>query len=246
MLRNVYFEGELGQKFVPHLEIDCETPAEVFSCMDSNFPEFMPYLIEKHEEDVGFHVEVCGQEIEYPEECLMIIGAGDMIITPVPAGSGKGFGKLLAAVAVIALVAAGGAIIAGGGLGALGGGLGALKAGLVYASGTLLGKIAIGMAINLALTGLAEMMAPDPSVDADTDMEQSYLFNGSAQNIAAGDPVPVVYGHLRVPGQPASFEIAGAGTFSNGGITGASGGTLGHSISSIYQNKAIQFKLAQT
>ena len=52
--------------------------------MDSNFPEFMPYLMEKHEEDVGFHVEVCGEELEYPEECLMIIGAGDMIITPVP------------------------------------------------------------------------------------------------------------------------------------------------------------------
>tara|TARA_Y100000361_G_C11104736_1_gene314101 strand:+ start:282 stop:1019 length:738 start_codon:yes stop_codon:yes gene_type:complete len=245
MLRNIYFEGELGQKFVPHLEIDCETPAEVFRCMDSNFPEFMPYLMEKHEEDVGFHVEVCGEELEYPEECLMIIGAGDMIITPVPAGSGKGFGKILAAVAIIAITigtagftapfttAAFGSVAAGG---AVGGILG----------GTLMAKIAVGLAINLALTGLAEMMAPDPSVDVDTDMEQSYLFNGSQQNIAAGDPVPVVYGHLRVPGQPASFEIAGAGTFSNGGITGASGGTLGHSISSIYQNKAIQFKLAQT
>ena len=243
MLRNVYFEGELGQKFIPHLEIDCETPAEVFRCMDSNFPEFMPYLMEKHEEDIGFHVEVCGEELEYPEECLMTLGAGDMVITPVPAGSGKGFGKLLAAVAIIVIIAYSGGAFGAQGLG--------FKAGFkaALAKGGFAGfaaKVGAGVAMNLAMTGLQEMMAPDPSVDADTEMDESYLFNGSAQNIAAGDPVPVVYGHLRVPGQPASFEIAGAGTFSNGGITGASGGTLGHSISSIYQNKAIQFKLAQT
>ena len=47
MLRNVYFEGEMGAKFVPHMEIDCETTAEVFSCLNANFDNFMPYLTEK-------------------------------------------------------------------------------------------------------------------------------------------------------------------------------------------------------
>ena len=102
-------------------------------------------------------------------------------------------------------------------------------------------KIAVGLAINLALTGLAEMMAPDPSVDTEVEMEQSYLFNGSQQNIAAGDPVPVVYGHLRVPGQPASFEIAGTSVSSSSGITTATGGSVGHSPNSLFEVSVLPF-----
>ena len=48
-------------------------------------------------------------------------------------------------------------------------------------------------------------MAPDPSVDS--DQEQSYLFNGQEQNVIEGDPVPVLYGRLRVPGQIINFEF---------------------------------------
>ena len=240
MLRNVYFEGEMGEKFLPHLEIDCETPAEVFHCMNANFSDFVPYLVEKHEEDVGFHIEVCGEEIEYVDECLMTIGKGDIIITPIPAGSGKGFGKILAAIAIVALTigtagftapfttAAFGSVAAGGAVGGI-------------LAGTLMAKIAVGLAINLALTGLAEMMAPDPSVDTEVEMEQSYLFNGSQQNIAAGDPVPVVYGHLRVPGQPASFEIAGTSVSSSSGITTATGGSVGHSPNSLFEVSVLPF-----
>jgi hypothetical protein len=49
------------------------------------------------------------------------------------------------------------------------------------------------------------MMAPDPSVDSQQD--ESYLFQGSNQNIIEGDPVPILYGKLRIPGRPISFEI---------------------------------------
>ena len=48
------------------------------------------------------------------------------------------------------------------------------------------------------------MMAPDPSTDS--DQESSYMFNGAEQNVIEGDPVPVLYGHLRIPGQPISFD----------------------------------------
>ena len=67
--------------------------------------------------------------------------------------------------------------------------------------------MAMGFAVNLALQGIMELMAPDPATDQDG--ESSYLFNGSAQNIIEGDPVPVLYGKLRVPGQPVGFEMAG-------------------------------------
>ena len=238
MLRNVYFEGEMGDKFLPHMQIDCENTAEVFRCLDANFSEFMPYLAEKHEEEVGFHIEIAGQEVDYLEECIMTIGEGDFMVTPVPAGSGKGFGKILAAVAIIALVAVGGALILQAGTMGLAGGLSAagLSAGLSFAAGTVLGKIAIGLAIGLALSGLAEMMAPDPSVDAEFEQDQSYLFNGQAQNIIQGDPVPVLYGKLRVPGQPISFEMMGANAGLNSMI-GANGSSIYEGAGSYFSSK---------
>ena len=112
MLRNAYLHGELGDKFVPHFEIDCTTPAEVFKCLDANFGGVKEYFLEKAEEGVDYHIEVAGVELEYMEELLMDVKEGDIIITPVPAGS-KGIGKILAAIAIIAVVVyTGGQILA--------------------------------------------------------------------------------------------------------------------------------------
>ena len=62
--------------------------------------------------------------------------------------------------------------------------------------------------MNLAMTGLTEMMAPDP--EGDKDQQSSYNFNGLEQNVIEGDPVPVLYGRLQVPGQPVNFEVTNA------------------------------------
>jgi len=64
---------------------------------------------------------------------------------------------------------------------------------------------AIGLATNLALAGIQQIMAPDPSVDNDQD--ESYLFQGTGQTLVEGDPVPVLYGKLRVPGRPISLQV---------------------------------------
>jgi predicted phage tail protein len=61
------------------------------------------------------------------------------------------------------------------------------------------------LAANLALMGVQQLMAPDPATDADSP--ENYLFNGGAQNIGKGDPVPILYGELRVPGRPISIDV---------------------------------------
>ena len=73
------------------------------------------------------------------------------------------------------------------------------------------------------------MMAPDPATDQ--DQEQSYLFNGAEKNTVQGDPVPVLYGQLRVPGQPISFEIAGINSSINTLGFGQNGSAYGITIS---------------
>lgn len=199
MLRKVYLEGELGDKFGTYFEIEALQPREVFQCLDMNFPEFKKYLIEAHEKDVGFHVEVAGEEIETPEELLLTMGPGDMLITPVPAGSKSGGEKILAAIAVAVITyytfGAGSYLAAGWGQGAV----------ISAKTAATIANIGYAIAINLALTGIQQLMAPDPSVDSDAD--ESYLFNGGAQNIIEGDPVPLLYGRLKVPGFPISFEV---------------------------------------
>jgi len=69
---------------------------------------------------------------------------------------------------------------------------------------TTAGKATAMLALNLAMTGMQQLMAPDPSVD---EGPENYLFNGSGQNIQEGDPVPLLYGELRVPGRPVSVYI---------------------------------------
>ena len=70
------------------------------------------------------------------------------------------------------------------------------------------GKLLGGLSLSLGMQGLNELMAPDPSGDG--DQESSYMFNGSEQNIIEGDPVPVLYGELQVPGQPISYDAISA------------------------------------
>ena len=234
MLRNAYLHGELGDKFVPHFEIDCTTPAEVFKCLDANFGGVKEYFLEKAEEGVGYHIEVAGTELEYVEELLMDVKEGDIIITPVPAGS-KGIGKILAAIAIIAVVVyTGGQALALANASAAMAGTAttAVTVGSAIAATGTLGMIAVGFAANLALVGLQEMMAPDPSVDTQVN-DEAYLFNGAQQNIQSGDPVPVLYGRLKVPGQPISFEVIGESATQGYGIMGMDGESVGGAAYSV-------------
>ncbi len=68
------------------------------------------------------------------------------------------------------------------------------------------GSMAILLAANLALAGIQQIMAPDPAVDKN-DGTTNYLFSGGASNAKEGDPIPLLYGELRVPGRPISIEV---------------------------------------
>ena len=208
--RKVYLEGEMGERFGKEFDMVANSFTEVFRCLKCNFLDFMPYLQECHEKNIHFILEVEGKPIKHEAEALLLYKEGDMVITPVPAGSKSGGAKLLAAIAITVMTAGMGAVVAGGSLAALGGGVGALQAGLVYAAGTIGGQLALGLAVNLAMTGIQQMMAPDPSTDSQQD--ESYIFEGSKQNIAEGDPVPVLYGELRVPGRTISFHTKSEAT----------------------------------
>lgn len=222
MLRNVYLEGELGEKYISHMQLSFTKPSEIFRALDANFGDVTHYFMKKHEEGIEYHIEVAGNELEHPAELLMDMKEGDVTITPIPAGSKSGPAKLLAAVALVVVTAGVGASLLASQNLAIQVATGVAGAAtpvtftsaLATAYATVGGKIALGVAASLALGGIQQMMAPDPSTDS--DQEKSYLFNGAEQNIVSGDPVPLLYGRLRVPGQPISFEVSSEGVTETG------------------------------
>tara|TARA_R110002153_G_scaffold59389_2_gene162289 strand:+ start:887 stop:1579 length:693 start_codon:yes stop_codon:yes gene_type:complete len=216
MQRNVYLQGELGDKFGSKFVVAGNTYKDIFKCIEANRPEFKSFLLDCHEKDIGFTVECQGTLVD-ADALLLPIKEGDVTVSIIPAGSKSGVGKILAAIAIIALIVFtpfGGSFATAVGPG------GAAMGGLTAA-----GTAATTLAINLALSGIQQMMAPDPSVDQDSP--ENYAFNGNAQNIVEGDPIPLLYGELRVPGRPVSVETT-IGSFRNqGGIPSYAGSYTG-------------------
>lgn len=205
MKRKIILEGEIGEKFGREFTINADSFKDVVQCLNGNFPEFQKYLIEADERNIGFTCHVGEAPITDERELFLNYPEGAMIISTLPAGSKSAGAKILAAIAIVALVAVGGFMVYGFAPGVTTT-LGGLAGGLSAAAGTVLGKIALGIALNLALTGLQQMMAPDPSTDSQQS-DESYLFQGTTQEAIEGDPVPIVYGKLRVPGRPISSQI---------------------------------------
>lgn len=218
MLRRVYLEGEIGDKFGKEFTIFAKTPQDIFKCLEGNFSaEFRKYITECVRNNVGFAIEVGNKSFQKDEELLLTLGEGDVLISSIPAGSGGGVGKIFAAIAIGVLMWYAPYLMTG--LTAPGASAtGFATLGEAFAAGHSLGAIGLitaGVAVNLALTGIQQLMAPDPATDKSSD--ESYLFNGTEQNIVEGDPVPVLYGQLKVPGQPISFSVINTtSTYNNG------------------------------
>ena len=104
MMRNVYLEGEMGEKFGTGFQVKAPKVSDVIKCMDCNHPSFKHYLMDCHNNDIGFEIDVANNKLDYEAEMLMNLQEGDVTITPIPAGSKTGGQKILAAIAIFALL----------------------------------------------------------------------------------------------------------------------------------------------
>ena len=216
MQHSVYLQGELGERFGSKFVVNTNNYADIFKCINANRPDFLPYVRKCHQEDINFMVETEDGSIDQTD-LIVPICKGDITISLVPAGSKSGIGKLLAAIAIIAV------IYFTGGFAGLGTGtvtaVGPGQVGWAVAAGgglSTAGTMAAMLSINLALAGIQQLMLPDPAVDKDAPT--NYLFTGGASNSVEGDPIPILYGELRVPGRPIAIDILQGGNGSNGGM----------------------------
>tara|TARA_R110001592_G_scaffold118871_2_gene321508 strand:- start:1642 stop:2592 length:951 start_codon:yes stop_codon:yes gene_type:complete len=222
-MTHVKLMGEMGEKFGSEWECVDTNVRDIMKCINIQTEGLQEYLLDCHMKNIEFSIQSGDNLIEEFPELYLNIAKEELIITPVPAGSGKGLGKLITGLLLLAAflfmpglgaaMTTGGATTAGGsfavGAGATGG---VMQAGIMYGTGTSvasaisagaalnLGGMAVMMlGTNLALMGLAEMSAPDP--DATTN-DPSYLFNGAQNHIEQGKPVPLLYGELTIGGAP--------------------------------------------
>jgi len=223
MQRSVYLQGELGNKFGNKFTVNTDNYQEIFKCISANRPEFVPYLRKCDEQDIGFIIETAGKQID-EESLLFPVKEGDVTISIAPAGSKSGIGKILAAVvlAFVLIPMIGYGAIAGAG-GVLPGATMTFGEMMIAGMATKAGMAVALVATNLALAGIQQIMAPDPAVDQDAPT--NYLFSGGTGTVVEGDPVPLLYGELRVPGRPIAVDTRQGYSTTNNTRYGSDGGT---------------------
>lgn len=186
--------GRLGEKFGHEWEADCQTVTEIFQLIECQSIGFKNYMIKCGEENAGFSIRAGGDILEFAEELGLNINAKDIYITEVPSGASGGW-KIFAAAVIIAFLwwnpygwAAAGTV---------GGGASFSTA----AFSSTIGQIAFAVALNLAITGINELLMP--SVDKNNS-RAGYFFNGPINTVKQGQAVPILYGELIIGGAPIS------------------------------------------
>lgn len=184
-MRTILLLGELGKKFGRRHELDVRSPAEAIRALTANFPEFAGFVSRSTERNVGYRILSGRDDVNL--EQLHDPAARRITIAPVIMGAGGGN--------PIASILIGGAIIAAafftGGVSLVAG------QGLVF--GGLLGQVAFGIGVSLALGGVAQLISPPPKAERPQEQDPpSYVFDGAVNTQAQGQPVPIGYGRMIV------------------------------------------------
>ena len=216
MTRTIYLQGKMGELFGDVWNLNAATVAECMHGIDCQREgKLKQYLLDCTEKGIKFTVQRGKELLDY-DNLQMDLGEDDLIISPVPAGSGN---KLLKVIVGFALLV-----------------LGAWAAGMALAAGSTLGMIgylslsvAAGLVGSALLnSGVAEYMAPKKP----GDKGDAFLFDGPVNTTKQGIPVPLAYGQLLVGGATISFG------FTDTEVTSASGFTFSNSTGGAYSASA--------
>lgn len=173
--------GELGRRFGRYYEFAAESPKEVISALSNQLAGFREYLVNAHENGIGFRLVDEDPEGMMYENILM--PCKRLVIAPVITGSGSA-GRILIGVALIAL-----AFVPFGGAFA---GFIAAKGAFALGSGIL-----FSLGASMIFTGIASLLNPQQAVQLDvSEREDSFLFDRAAELTTQGAPVPILYGRF--------------------------------------------------
>ena len=232
-MQQVLLLGELGERFGSKHEFEnLRTPADAIRLFSINYPDFLPYLIESHENNIGYQIVQASTSLG-EEDLFLPFGKKDLVITPVVMGSSDNpLVNLVAAVALISIVVVtggAGAFIAGtaqiGGTGITLGLGGFTTSGALFSAAGM-AAMAGNVGILLGLTSISQILNPMPDLPARrlssgeaaaTDGpqsvirgaagKQSYALTGPVNSVGLGTAVPIVYGEVITGSHILSVEL---------------------------------------
>ena len=213
MNKKIILLGRMGELFGREHNLNVKTVQEAMHAIDCMKGGLRRYLMDCTELGVEFVVQKGGEihedlkdaKDEYIigyDEIEMELGEEDIIITPIPEGSGK-LGDIFKTIIGIILMVVG-----------------------MYTGNPYL----FSMGFNLAIMGIVGLMMPE--FGEDEAEGESTLFNGPIQNTKMGVPVPLCYGRLEVGGSPVNFGFTKTRVTSAIGYTFVSSANNSSSLSS--------------
>ena len=201
MQRDVYLHGELA-KFGGHWNMNAPMIADAIKLIDCQTQGFKKYLVEAAEAGLELAMTVDNKRIEEPAELALDNLKGDIHIALMPAGSKRGWGKVIIGAIITFLAYYYGGPWVGGEMG-------------TWAT------MFMAIGVNLMLAGVTELTMKAPKHNKDEGLA---LFNGPENTLVQGTPVPIAYGELLVGGKPISVNFKPSG---GTGHEGAGGGLSG-------------------
>ena len=195
-LRTIKLSGFLGKKFGRVHRLAVDSPAEAIRALSVNINGFREFLENSHKNGVAYRFLVGKEALERSELKESLHMTHSMSTTfelvPVINGAKSSLGQILFGAALIVAsffmppTLFGSAALA-----------------------TNVGNAVFGIGMSLALGGVAQLLAPKVKAENKEAVENkpSYIFNGAVNTVAQGNPVPILYGRMRVGSQVVSAGI---------------------------------------
>ena len=181
MKRTIYFTGELKDKFGEKIVLDSDNLQDVVKGIEANKPGFRKYLIDLADRELDLRVYNGDKYLDKEEAPLFPLKEGDVILSIAPAGA-----NFLKTIAGVILTVVGF---------------------VVTPFAPALGQLLVGFGTGLITQGIAEYLAPEAKEQMNPD--DTYIFNGPQNRFLAGQPIPIVYGEIRLGGLPINIQTVG-------------------------------------
>jgi len=174
--------GALGHKFGRQFELEANSPAQIIRALSYQLEGFAAYLYASSDRGIYYRVVADESSDGLSEEELELGIKKRLIIAPIIRGAFGNIGKILLGAALITASFFTGGIT-------------------LFGSATLSSTL-LGLGASLALSGIAGLLTPTPSVVGgarEAVRRQSFLLPSGAQTGKEGDCVPLLYGYFYCP-----------------------------------------------
>lgn len=215
-LTTVHLVGSLGKAMGrSEWHLDVKSPAEAIRAIDVNLRGKLREYLSGPARNKFYKIALQKKDnVIDRDEVVNRSGRSTIYIMPTINGRNSGVGKILTAIAIIALVA----------WNPLAGTMFATTATTAAGATTLtaFGAVMAGFGVSMLLGGMAQLLAPTPQgPSANPEQAQSTSFPGNAGAVVQGGCIPVVYGRALVSPIPVAV------TTTNNDTSTSAAGTAG-------------------